>query len=84
VVYFHIARPAVGILLGHGAEGAPEHVARAYTAHAAEFAIAALTLPVARGGGSRPGGASRAPAKPAAKRAAKHTRTKVDSRKRST
>ena len=50
VVYFHIARPAVGILLGHGQQGVPEHVARAYTAHAAEFAIAALTLPGAKPG----------------------------------
>ena len=48
VVYFHIARPAVGILLGFGAAGAPEHVARAYTAHAAEFAIAALLRPGAK------------------------------------
>lgn len=48
VVYFHIARPAVGILLGHGAGGAPDAVARAYAAHAAEFAMAALTSPVKR------------------------------------
>lgn len=47
VVYFHIARPAVGILLGHGPEGAPDHVARSFTAHAAEFAIAGLSLPSA-------------------------------------
>ena len=43
VVYFHIARPAVGILLGHGAGGPPEAVARAYTTHAADFALAALS-----------------------------------------
>src|SRR5688500_8026293 len=48
VVYFHIARPAVGIRLGYGQQGAPEHVARAYTAHAAQFAIAALSLPGAK------------------------------------
>ena len=48
VIYFHIARPAVGILLGHGPEGAPADVARAYATHAAEFAIAALTLPGAK------------------------------------
>ena len=48
VVYFHIARPAVGILLGYGPEGAPADVARAYTAHAAEFAIAALSHPAGR------------------------------------
>ena len=45
VVYFHIARPAVGILLGHGPNGPPEEVSRAYTAHAADFALAALTPP---------------------------------------
>ena len=43
VVYFHIARPAVGILLGYGPQGAPEPVARAYADHAANFAIAALS-----------------------------------------
>ena len=59
VIYFHIARPAVGILLGYGPNGAPEHVARAYSAHAADFAIAAL---------GRPG---TAPAKPARKVPAK-------------
>ena len=56
VVYFHIARPAVGILLGHGPTGAPAHVARAYTAHAAEFAIAGLTLPAAAGDAARRAG----------------------------
>ena len=44
VVYFHIARPAVGLLLGHGRGGVPVATARAYGAHAAEFALAALTV----------------------------------------
>jgi AcrR family transcriptional regulator len=44
VVYFHIARPAVGILLGHGTDGPPAHTARAYAAHAADFALAALSV----------------------------------------
>lgn len=48
VIYFHIARPAVGILLGHGTDGPPEAVARAYTVHAADFAIAALSAQPAR------------------------------------
>ena len=43
VVYFHIARPAVGILLGHGTSGPPAQTTRAFAAHAADFAIAALT-----------------------------------------
>ena len=48
VVYFHIARPAVGILLGHGPGGPPEAIARAYTAHAADFALAALAPRVSK------------------------------------
>jgi AcrR family transcriptional regulator len=43
VVYFHIARPAVGILLGHGVDGPPANIARAYATHAADFAVAALS-----------------------------------------
>ena len=97
VVYFHIARPAVGILLGYGQQGAPEHVARAYTAHAAQFAIAALSLPMAkpaskpatarrRGEASpRAAAASTEPgAKPVPKHVAKRTRTKPNSRSRGT
>ena len=45
VVYFHLARPAVGIILGHGASGPPADVARAFAVHAADFAVAALTAP---------------------------------------
>lgn len=45
VVYFHIARPAVGILLGHGRGGVPDATARAFASHAADFALAALAAP---------------------------------------
>jgi len=45
MVYFHIARPAVGIILGHGTAGPPPDTARAFARHAADFAIAALTAP---------------------------------------
>ena len=42
VVYFHIARPAVGIILGYGPSGPPPETARAFALHAADFAISAL------------------------------------------
>jgi AcrR family transcriptional regulator len=45
VVYFHIARPAVGIVLGYGPGGPPPDVARTFAAHAADYALAALTAP---------------------------------------
>ena len=45
MVYFHLARPAVGIILGHGPGGPPDDVARAFAVHAADFAVAALTAP---------------------------------------
>jgi len=45
MVYFHLARPAVGIILGHGPGGPPVDVARAFADHAAQFAVAALTAP---------------------------------------
>jgi len=45
VVYFHIARPAVGIVLGYGPAGPPADVTRTFNAHAADYAIAALTAP---------------------------------------
>ena len=45
MVYFHIARPAVGIILGHGTAGPPPDTARAFARHAADFAIAALAAP---------------------------------------
>jgi len=43
VAYFAIARPAVGVLLGHGTAGPPRAVAEKFYAHAEEFALAALT-----------------------------------------
>ena len=42
VAYLFIARPAVGLLLGHGPEGPPRDVLRAFGRHAADFALAAL------------------------------------------
>lgn len=51
VPYFHIARPAVGILLGSGPEGPTPEQARAYGLHAARFALAAL---LARPAGETP------------------------------
>jgi TetR/AcrR family transcriptional regulator len=42
VAYFVIARPAVGILLGHGTGGPPREVAERFFAHAEDFALAAL------------------------------------------
>lgn len=54
VAYFAIARPAVGILLGHGKAGPPREVAEQFYAHAEAFALDALLVapPVTRG--SRP------------------------------
>ena len=43
VAYFAIARPAVGLLLGHGTSGPPRPVSDDFFAHAEEFALAALT-----------------------------------------
>ncbi len=45
VVYFAIARPAVGVLLGHGTTGPPPEVTREFGRHAADFALAALARP---------------------------------------
>lgn len=45
IVYFHIARPAVGILLGQDATDPRGDTASEYATHAANFAIAALTAP---------------------------------------
>lgn len=47
VIYLLIARPIAGILLGHGPEGPPMDVLRAFGGHAADFALAALRVPVA-------------------------------------
>jgi TetR/AcrR family transcriptional regulator len=46
IPYFHLFKPAVGLLLGTDGEPTPEQM-QAYARHAAEYAIAALT----RGGG---------------------------------
>jgi AcrR family transcriptional regulator len=43
VAYFAIARPAVGLLFGHGTSGPPRATAEEFFAHAEEFALAALT-----------------------------------------
>ena len=50
VAYFVIARPAVGILLGHGTGGPPREVAERFFAHAEDFALAALTTGATAGG----------------------------------
>jgi AcrR family transcriptional regulator len=42
VAYFAIARPAVGLLLGHDVGGPPREVADGFFAHAEEFALNAL------------------------------------------
>ena len=48
IPYFHIFKPAAGILLGSDGEPTPEQM-DAYARHAADFALAALT---AKGGGA--------------------------------
>ena len=47
--YFHLATPAVGILLGHGTEGPTREEAEAYGRHAAEFVLSALAVPRGEG-----------------------------------
>lgn len=42
VAYFFMARPAVRVLLGSGADGPTADQARAFARHAADFALAAL------------------------------------------
>ncbi len=42
VAYFHLARPAVRILLGAAPDGPSRAQTRAFTRHAAEFALAAV------------------------------------------
>lgn len=42
VPYLHLAKPAVGILLGHGPEGPTRDEMEAYGRHAAEFVLSAL------------------------------------------
>lgn len=48
VAYFHVARPAVRVLLGQGAAGPSPDVVRAFGRHAADFAVAALAAPAVR------------------------------------
>lgn len=42
VAYFAIARPAVGLLLGHGTSGPPAELTERFFRHAEDFALAAL------------------------------------------
>ena len=42
VVYFIVARPAIGLFFGEGARGVPEATAREFGSHAGEFAVRAL------------------------------------------
>jgi TetR/AcrR family transcriptional regulator len=42
VPYLHLARPAVGLLMGHGPEGPTRDEMEAYSRHAAEFVLSAL------------------------------------------
>jgi AcrR family transcriptional regulator len=49
VAYFAIARPAVGLLLGHGVSGPPRDVSDRFFAHAEEFALDALLVVGATG-----------------------------------
>ena len=44
VAYFVIARPAVGLLLGHGTAGPPADVSDQFVAHAEAFALDALLV----------------------------------------
>lgn len=50
VAYFVIARPAVGVLLGHGTSGPPPELASRFYAHAEEFALSALLVQPSAGG----------------------------------
>jgi AcrR family transcriptional regulator len=52
--YFHVFRPAAGILLGRGTEGPTREQAEAYGRHAAAYVISALE---AKRGGAPPGDA---------------------------
>jgi AcrR family transcriptional regulator len=48
VVYFIVARPAIGLFFGEGARGVPEATARKFGRHAGEFAVNALQSPEGR------------------------------------
>jgi TetR/AcrR family transcriptional regulator len=43
VVYFMIARPAIGVFFGLGPDGVPDAMVRSFGSHAGEFAIQALS-----------------------------------------
>lgn len=45
VIYFSIARPAVGIFFGKGPGGVSDDTVRAFGRHAGDFAVSALTRP---------------------------------------
>ena len=44
IAYFVIARPAVGLLLGHGTDGPPPELSQLFFAHAEAFALDALLV----------------------------------------
>ena len=44
IAYFVIARPAVGLLLGHGTDGPPPEMSESFFAHAEAFALDALLV----------------------------------------
>jgi AcrR family transcriptional regulator len=48
VAWLHVARPAIGILVGAGPGGPSARWVKDYAEHAAEFALAALRIPAAR------------------------------------
>jgi TetR/AcrR family transcriptional regulator len=50
VVYLFIARPAVGILLGHATREVPDEEILAFADHAEQFALAALAAPISPSG----------------------------------
>jgi TetR/AcrR family transcriptional regulator len=52
IAYFAIARPAVGLLLGHGKAGPPRERAEEFFAHAEEFALHALLVAPGAAGGA--------------------------------
>jgi len=52
VAYFVIARPAVGLLLGHTTNGPPPELSEQFFAHAEEWALHALTAGAPGNGGA--------------------------------
>ncbi len=49
IAYFALARPAIGIILGHGAGKLPDDVMRSFAQHAGRFSVAALSAHPATG-----------------------------------